>query len=130
MTELTEDYNALSAKIIDCAYKVHSTLGPGLLESVYESCLLHELRKGGIRALSQVEVPIIYDGLPLQNSFKIDIFVEDKIILELKAVEKCLPLYRAQLQTYMKLKRCKLGLLINFNTRVIKNGIERIILSQ
>ncbi|MCC7478391.1 GxxExxY protein [bacterium] len=118
----------LSAIIVDAALVVHSTLGPGLLESVYESCLLIELRNRGIRLLSQVVVPVFYAGQEIEAGFRIDLLVEDQVIIEVKAVEKLIPLHEAQLLTYMKLTQKRLGLLINFNVPLVKDGIKRLIL--
>jgi GxxExxY protein len=119
------ELNELTEKIIGCAIKVHRTLGPGLLESAYEVCLVHELRKAGLRVEKQVPVPIIYDGVALDACYQLDVVVEDSIILELKSVERIMPIYEAQLLTYLKLTNRKLGLIINFNTQLLKNGIKR-----
>jgi GxxExxY protein len=117
--------NNLSERIIGCAIKVHRTLGPGLLESAYEVCLAHELSKRGLRIERQVGVPVVYDGLKLDAGYVLDIVVEDCVILELKAVESLLSIHEAQLLTYLKLTGIKLGLLINFNVALLKNGIKR-----
>ncbi len=119
------ELNDLTEKIIGCAIKVHRVLGPGLLESAYEVCLLHELTKVGLKAERQVKVPIVYDGLKLEADYFIDILVEDTVVLELKSVEQVLPIHEAQLLTYLKLANKKLGLLINFNVTLLKNGIKR-----
>ena len=119
------ELNELTEKIIGCAIKVHRVLGPGLLESAYEVCLLHELTKAGLKAERQVKVPIFYDGLKLDADYFIDILVEDTVVLELKSVEHLLPIHEAQLLTYLKLANKKLGLLINFNVTLLKNGIKR-----
>ena len=119
------ELNDLTEKIIGCAIKVHRVLGPGLLESAYEVCLLHELTKAGLKAERQVKVPIVYDGLNLEADYFIDILVEDTVVLELKSVEHMLPIHEAQLLTYLKLANKKLGLLINFNVTLLKNGIKR-----
>ncbi len=118
----------LSAVIVDAAFVVHSTLGPGLLESVYENCLLIELRNRGVRLLSQVVVPVYYAGQEIEAGFRVDLLVEDQVIIEVKAVEKLIPLHEAQLLTYMKLTQKRLGLLINFNVPLIRDGIKRLIL--
>ena len=125
---LPQQINNLSGEIIDAAYKVHSALGPGLLESVYELCLCHELSKRDIAFVKQMPAPVIYDGIMLETGFRIDIMVNNQIIIELKAVEKLTPLHDAQLLTYLKLTGKRLGLLINFNSTLIKNGIKRKIL--
>jgi GxxExxY protein len=119
------ELNDLSEKIIGCAIKVHRTLGPGLLESTYEVCLVHELKKAGLKVERQVPLPVIYDGIQLDAGYQLDILVEDTIILELKSVENLLPIHEAQLLTYLKLADKKLGLLINFNVTLLKNGIKR-----
>jgi len=119
------ELNDLTEKIIGCAIKVHRVLGPGLLEGTYELCLVHELRKSGLSVGRQVPLPVIYDGIQLEAGYQLDILVEDLIILELKAVENLLPIHEAQLLTYLKLANKKLGLLINFNVTLLKNGIKR-----
>ena len=121
MTEL----NHLSYDIIGCAYQVHKKLGPGLLESTYETCLCYELQKKGIQYERQKELNINYDGILLQNAYRIDLLVENKIMLELKAVDELKPIHTAQLLTYMKLSNIHIGLLINFNTVNLQNGIKR-----
>jgi len=125
---LPQEVERITAIIFECAFKVHRALGPGLLESVYEVCLCHELAKSGLKFRRQVELPIIYDGVRLESGFKIDILVEEQVIVELKAVETMIPLYEAQIMTYLKLTGKRLGLLINFNVPLLKNGIKRIIL--
>lgn len=120
-----EERNRLSEKIIGCAIKVHRALGPGLLESAYEACLAHELTKAGLQTRRQVPVPIIYDGIKLDAGYQLDLVVEDRIIVELKSVEMLLPIHEAQLITYLKLTGMRLGLLINFNVALLKNGIKR-----
>lgn len=119
------ELNDLTEKIIGCAIKVHRVLGPGLLESAYEVCLVHELRKAGLKAERQVALPVIYEGLRLDADYFIDILVEDTVVIELKSVEHILPIHEAQLLTYLKLANKKLGLLINFNVTLLKNGIKR-----
>jgi len=118
----------IAAAIVDAAYRVHATLGPGLLESVYEACLCHELTQRGMPFKKQLNVPIAYDGVTLDTGLRLDLLVGDCIIVEIKAVEKMNPLYEAQLLTYLKLTKLRLGLLINFNVPVIRNGIKRLIL--
>jgi GxxExxY protein len=120
------DINQISGKVIEAAMRVHSALGPGLLESAYEACLLHELRKIGFKVLSQVPLPLHYDGVVIDAGYRIDIMVEDSVILELKAVEKILPIHEAQIISYLKLSKKQLGLLINYNVVHLKNGIKRI----
>jgi GxxExxY protein len=106
--------------------RVHTALGPGLLESAYEACLLHELRKMGLKAVSQLALPIVYDGVTIDTGYRIDCLVEDLVIVELKAVEKILPIHETQLISYLKLSKKQLGLLINFNVVHLKEGIKRI----
>lgn len=125
---LTPEIERVAKAIVDSAYKVHSTLGPGLLESIYEACLVHELTRHGLGVQRQVTAPIVYEGLRLESGLRIDLLVEDCVIVELKAVEKMNELYRAQLLTYLKLMGKRLGLLINFNSTLIKDGIQRVIL--
>ncbi|MFO1486287.1 MAG: GxxExxY protein [Verrucomicrobiaceae bacterium] len=120
-----ESYNMLTSEIIAAAIEVHRRLGPGLLESAYEACLVYELRKRGINALSQVGLPVIYDEVKLDVGYRIDILVEDTVIIELKAVEKVIPLHEAQLISYLKLSGKKVGLLMNFNVTRLKDGITR-----
>lgn len=114
--------------IMDAAFKVHRALGPGLLESVYETCLCHELTRAGFRVERQVAVPIAYDGLLLESGLKIDLMVEGLVIVELKAVEKHNTLYDAQLLTYLKITKKRVGLLINFNVKFLKDGFKRVVL--
>jgi len=120
------DMNHISGKVIEAAMRVHSALGPGLLESAYEACLLHELRKRGLQAVSQETLPLHYDGLTIDAGYRIDLMVEDSVVVELKAVEKVLPIHEAQLLSYLKLSNKKVGLLINFNVVHLKTGIKRI----
>ena len=121
---LTE--NQLSKIILDAAFKVHTKTGPGLLESVYEVTLAHELRKQGVRAERQVPIPIRYDELTFDEGFRADLLVEDKVIVELKSVEKLAPVHSKQVLTQLRLSDRRLGLLINFGEARLKDGIERI----
>lgn len=123
MTET--EYNSLTSQVVASAIEVHRELGPGLLESVYEFCLLEELRNRNIKAEHQVRLPIVYKGKPLDKDFFIDILVEDKLVIELKSVEVILPVHEVQLLTYLRLADKRLGLLINFNVPVLKEGIRR-----
>jgi len=123
MAEL--EYNNISKRIINAAIEVHKELGAGLLESVYEYCLLDELKRNGLRAERQVQLPLNYKGNKLDKEFVIDVLVENKIVLELKSVETILPIHEFQLLTYLKLSGMKLGLLINFNVPQLKDGIRR-----
>jgi len=119
------EYNKLTEKVIAAAIDVHRELGPGLLESVYQHCLCEELRIRGISFVPQAKLPIIYKENLLDKFFRIDILVEDKLVVELKAVEIILPVHEVQLVTYLKLSGHKLGLLINFNEPILKQGIRR-----
>ena len=119
------DLNELSYKIIGCAYDVHKILGPGLLESTYEKCLCFELEKLDIKYERQKELTINYKGMTLDNGYRIDVLVEDKIVIELKSVDTLQPIHSAQLLTYLKLSQKPLGLLINFNVTNLQHGIRR-----
>jgi GxxExxY protein len=119
--------NDTSGVIVDAAFKVHSVLGPGLLESAYEACFKHELLKRGLKVVSQILLPVEYDGVAIDAGYRIDLLVEDSVVIELKAVEKVVPIYDAQLLTYLKLSGKKLGLLLNFNVIHMKDGIKRIV---
>ena len=119
------ELNEISNKIIGAAIQVHRTLGPGLLESTYEACLKYELEKRGLKIQSQVGLPVIYDGIKIDLGYRLDILVEDAVIIELKAVTTITPLHEAQLLSYLKLSRKHLGLLINFNVTLLKDGIKR-----
>jgi GxxExxY protein len=122
----TEDgQSVLSGAIIGCAMKVHSKLGPGLLESVYEECLCHELSRAGLRFQRQVETPIKYDGFFLSTPLRLDLLVEDQVVVEVKAVEQIASLHDAQLLTYLRLTGKRLGLLLNFNSVHLRHGIHR-----
>ena len=123
MSEL--EYNKLTNKILASAIEVHRILGPGLLESVYEYCLVEELRRNGLNVQRQVKLPIIYKGRNLEKDFFLDLLVEDKVVIELKAVEEVLPVHEVQLLTYLKLSDKRLGLLINFHVPILKQGVKR-----
>jgi GxxExxY protein len=122
------ELNDLTYKILGCAYKVHSELGPGLLESTYEVCLVHELLKAGLTVEQQKLLPVVYDNIKLDAGYRIDLLVNGLVILELKSVEKLAPIHKAQVMTYLKLSGLKLGLLLNFNVIQMKTGIKRIIM--
>ena len=122
------DFDELSNRVIGCAIEVHRELGPGLLESTYEQCLAHELSKNDISFKLQHPLPVIYKSVRIDCGYRIDVLVEDRLILELKSVEHIKDIHTAQLLTYMKLARIKTGLLINFNTRMLKQGIKRFVL--
>ena len=121
-------HKELSDQVIGAAIEVHRQLGPGLLESAYQACLAHELALRGILFVSQLDLPLTYKGVQLDVGYRIDLLVEDKIILELKAVEKVLPIHEAQLLTYLRLLRKPVGLLLNFSVPVLKDGIIRRVL--
>ena len=118
--------NELTKIVIDLCIKIHKALGPGLLESVYEEILIYELKKIGIIVARQVGIPVHYESVKLDLGFRADLIIEDKVIIELKSVESVLPLHKKQLLTYLKLTKMKVGLLINFNESLMKNGIFRI----
>lgn len=122
------ELNDLTYEIIGCVYKVHSELGPGLLESTYEICLEHELLKVGLKVDRQKLLPVIYNDIKLDAGYRIDLLVNELIILELKSVDEIAPIHKAQLMTYLKLSGLKLGLLLNFNVQDMKKGINRIIM--
>ena len=121
------EINEISGQIIDAAMKVHSALGPGLLESAYEACLIHELRKRGLHVESQAPLPVTYDGLTLDVGYRIDLLVEQAVIVELKAIERIAPIHEAQLLSYLRLSKRQLGLLINFNVPHLREGIKRMV---
>jgi GxxExxY protein len=121
------EINKISGEVVDAAMKVHSVLGPGLLESAYEACLLFELHKRGMQARRQVELPVIYEEVTIDVGYRIDLLVEDAVIVELKAVEQVLPIHNAQLLSYLKLSGKRVGLLMNFNVVQLKDGIQRMV---
>jgi GxxExxY protein len=121
------ELNEISGQIVDAAMKVHSQLGPGLLESAYEACLFFELNKRGLQVRRQVELPIVDDQVQIEVGYRIDLLVEDAVIVELKVIEHLLPVHEAQLLSYLKLSDKRLGLLINFHVTLLKNGIKRIV---
>ena len=121
------DENELSHVIIGAAIEVHRTLGPGLLESVYESALSFELRNKGFKVLQQQELPVVYKGVELGPGFRIDLLVGDLVIVEIKSVERLLPVHEAQVLTYLKLTNKKLGLLLNFNSTAISASVRRVV---
>ncbi len=125
---LTAQEEHLAKEIVDCAYTVHRAIGPGLLESIYEACMCHELEKRSIPYDRQVVVPIIYDGIEFNEGFRLDILVDKLVICEIKSVETMIPVFKAQLLSYMRLTQKRLGFLVNFNVPIIKYGIERLIL--
>jgi GxxExxY protein len=124
------EINQVSGIVVDAAMKVHSALGPGLLESAYETCLIRELRKRGLRVESQVPIAVRYDGETLDVGYRADLLVEGIVLVELKSVETILPIHKAKLLSYLRLSGKEVGLLINFNVEHLKNGIKRVINSR
>ena len=125
---LPQKTERIAKEVVDAAYKVHTTIGPGLIESVYEVCLGYEFKKRRIPVRSQVPVPIVYDGVRLESALRLDLLVAESVIIELKSVEQMNPVFEAQLLSYLKLSGHRLGFLINFNVPLLKDGIKRIIL--
>jgi GxxExxY protein len=122
------EYEGLSGRVIGAAMKVHSVLGPGLLESAYEACLVHELKKTGLKTETQIALPLAYDGVQIDIGYRLDLLVNDVLIVELKAVDKLTSLHQAQLMSYLKMSGKRVGLLINFNIEHLRDGIKRIVL--
>ena len=122
------ELNEITGSVIDAAMRVHSLMGPGLLESTYEICLKHELQQRRFLVGSQVPMPVLYDGVLIDAGYRVDLLVEGKVIVELKTVEKLTPIFEAQLLTYPKLSKLKVGLLINFNVLHLKDGIKRLVI--
>jgi GxxExxY protein len=114
-------------QIVDAAIKVHRALGPGLLESAYQACLAYELRQRNLHVDCEVTLPVVYEGLHIDAGYRIDMLVEDVVIIENKAVKKILPIHQAQLLTYLNLRDCRLGYLLNWNVALMKNGIKRMV---
>jgi GxxExxY protein len=121
-------HEELTGSILNCAYKVHSALGPGLLESAYEECLYYELDKNGLAVVKQKPMPLVYDEIKLDLGYRIDLLIENKVIVEIKSADAINPVHFAQVMTYLKLTGCRIGLLINFNVQSLKDGIKRIII--
>ncbi len=119
--------NEIAKIIVDAAFQIHKRLGPGLLETVYEVVLAHDLKRRGLKVKRQVPVPIIYDDIKFDEGFRADLIVEEKIIVELKSVEKVIPVHKKQLLTYLRLADKRLGLLINFGSELIRDGISRVV---
>lgn len=119
--------NEVAKIFVDCCYKVHTTLGPGLFESIYESALLYELRQCNLRVVQQMELPVIYEDVNLGIGFRADIVIENKVIIEIKSVAAIAPVHYKQLLTYLKLTELKLGFLVNFNEARIKDGLHRMV---
>jgi GxxExxY protein len=123
---MTADIETIASDVVDAAYKVHKEFGPGLLESAYQRCHAYELRKRGRIVVTELKLPIVYDGQEFDDGYRIDELVDGLVVVENKTVETILPIHMAQLLTYLKLKNCKLGFLINWNVKLIKNGIQRV----
>lgn len=119
--------NEISKKIIGCAIEVHRQLGPGLLESAYQECLLYELEQAGLKVCKEKPMPIVYKEIKLDHGYRIDLLVEEKVVIELKTVDTLIDVHTAQVLTYLRLGNYKLGLLLNFQVAVLKNGIKRVI---
>jgi GxxExxY protein len=117
----------VTKKILDAAFKVHTAPGQGLLESVNEACLAHELRSNGLTVETQITLPVVYEGITVDSGLRLDLLVEQCVNVEIKAVENIIPLHKAQLLTYMKLTKTRIGLLINFNTIYLRDGINRLV---
>jgi GxxExxY protein len=117
----------LTGLVIGLAIKVHKTVGPGLLEQIYEDCLCHEMALNGLGFQRQIELTLIYDGVRLPRAYKADIVVAETVILEIKSIEHILPVHEAQLLTYLRLSNCAVGLLLNFNTNLLKDGLRRFV---
>ncbi len=122
------NFDRWSNKVIGCALEVHRHLGPGLLESVYSKCLAYEMKLQGVSFIREARLPVIYKEITLEEGYRIDFLVEDELIIELKSVEEILPVYQAQLLSYMKLSGKKTGLILNFNVQLLKDGIKRMVL--
>ncbi|MCH6589873.1 MAG: GxxExxY protein [Alphaproteobacteria bacterium] len=122
------DRDPLTEQVIGCAIEVHRALGPGLLEAVYEECLCHELHENGLGFQRQIPVPVTYKAVNLETGFRADLVIEKELLIEIKAVERLLPVHQAQVLTYLKLSGIPKGLLLNFNTRVLKDGIRRFVM--
>jgi GxxExxY protein len=122
-----EALNEIARQAVDSAIGVHSAPGPGLLESTYQACLTHELRKRGLELKTQVGLPVVYDGVKLELGYRIDILIAGSVILEIKAIDGIAPIHRAQLLSYLRLSGCRLGLLMNFNVPLMKDGIVRMV---
>lgn len=119
--------NKIATAILDHAFKIHTELGPGLLESVYEKCLQYELIKAGYDAKTQVSIPLKYKGISFKDGFRIDLLINNKVLVEIKAIENLAPVHFAQTLTYLRMTNIRLGLLINFNNKFLKNGIHRVV---
>jgi len=124
---ISAEIEAIGRDVVDCGLKVHRALGPGLLESAYEACLAHEIAKRSHLVRRQIALPIVYDGMHLDAGYRIDLLINDSVLVEVKAIDMLLPIHQAQLMTYLKLSGHRLGFLMNFNVAMFKNGLRRII---
>lgn len=124
---IPDETERIATVVLDAAFRVHRTLGPGLLETVYEACLCHELAKRQMAFQSQLPLPVVYEGVRLDAGLRLDLLVAEVVVVELRSVEKLIPLYDAQLLTYLKLSGKRLGLLVNFNSSQLKDGVKRIV---
>lgn len=120
------DENDIGERVLGCALKVHRTLGPGLLESAYEACLSYELSRSGLAHVRQLAMPVIYDGVKMDLGYRMDLLVENRVVIEIKAVERFTDVHRAQLLSYLKLGDYRLGYLLNFNVKMMRDGISRL----
>jgi GxxExxY protein len=125
--ENVADIEEIAKDVVDAAIKVHKALGPGLLESAYQQCHAYELRQRGRKVLTEVTLPLVYEGQKIDVGYRIDTLIDDLVIVEHKTVENLLPIHQAQLLTYLKLSGCKIGFLLNWNVRMMKDGIKRIV---
>lgn len=128
-TEVNEEkrLNKITETILGVAINIHRALGPGLLESTYEACMVYDLSQTGLRVEQQKSLPVVYRGVKLECGYRLDLMIETEVIVEIKSIEKLLPIHKAQLMSYLKLSGCKVGLLINFNVEVLKDGIQRVV---
>ena len=122
------ELNKLTSRILECGFTVHTALGPGLLESAYEECLFYELQQAGLKVERQKVLPLVYKEVKLDAGYRLDLLVENRVVIELKSVEALNDVHTAQVLTYLKLSKCKIGLLINFNVKSLKHGIKRLIM--
>jgi GxxExxY protein len=127
LTDITEHLQAISYKVIGLAIEVHRQLGPGLLESAYQECLFYEIIRAGLKVEKEITLPIVYKEIKLDHGYRIDLLVEDQLVIELKTVDNYTPVHFAQILTYLKLGKYPLGLLMNFNSKILKNNIKRFI---
>jgi GxxExxY protein len=125
----TPNVNEITSEVIGAAIEVHSELGPGLLEKIYQECLIHELHQRGFSVESELLIPVIYKGISIKHPYRLDLLVENTLIVEIKAVDSFHPIHKAQLLTYLKICKLPIGLLMNFNVPLLKQGIQRVILS-